>query len=422
MYSGRIKLMEQLCAQCDWKHPYMKRCSRCRAVFYCSVECQTKHWSIHKSTCVRSDKKASSSKGTRVLICDHCNKEGLDLKQCLGCKDVYYCTKICQKEAWAIHKDKCNKVKDRLKPTIFSDFQNLFRNCTFCGKIIENMFSTRSCPHCLKGVYCTKYCLANDWSKHKLICEQSTSGPSNETMNQPGGDLKTDKVCKTCGKGENIKSCSTCKRIYYCSKICQKNDWKNHKINCTKTTPLSNKLLEKVELEKKLRDMRIQDMKMDTEFQRSKRYKYKTTFGNFDSEALLYDDHADVTVVKRPSPVSWERMSQKAFSEYPGFTILTSMSNVPHERSKVTKPTLLVAFIPRYHHYRGRHCVYVEDATETELYVAFYFKSQQFPEFQWSNIKPGRFIFIKHPRIHYFGDSSVGFRLENPNEFELVDG
>ncbi len=29
-----------------------KRCSVCRVVFYCSRECQRRHWSQHKTNCV----------------------------------------------------------------------------------------------------------------------------------------------------------------------------------------------------------------------------------------------------------------------------------------------------------------------------------------------------------------------------------
>jgi radical SAM protein with 4Fe4S-binding SPASM domain len=30
----------------------MKKCSRCKAVWYCSAECQKKDWGSHKTKCV----------------------------------------------------------------------------------------------------------------------------------------------------------------------------------------------------------------------------------------------------------------------------------------------------------------------------------------------------------------------------------
>ena len=41
------------CAACKKVVENRKRCSRCRVVFYCSVECQRRHWSQHKPTCAK---------------------------------------------------------------------------------------------------------------------------------------------------------------------------------------------------------------------------------------------------------------------------------------------------------------------------------------------------------------------------------
>ena len=41
-------------------------------------------------------------------------------------------------------------------------------------------------------------------------------------------------TCFVC-KRENPKSCSHCHNICYCSKECQKSDWKRHKIECSQT-------------------------------------------------------------------------------------------------------------------------------------------------------------------------------------------
>ena len=36
--------------------------------------------------------------------------------------------------------------------------------------------------------------------------------------------------CKVCKK-KATKQCSKCRKVYYCSKKCQKKDWKQHKKN-----------------------------------------------------------------------------------------------------------------------------------------------------------------------------------------------
>ena len=40
------------CASCKVRCQNLKRCSRCRSVFYCSVECQRSHWVQHKQICI----------------------------------------------------------------------------------------------------------------------------------------------------------------------------------------------------------------------------------------------------------------------------------------------------------------------------------------------------------------------------------
>ncbi|POG80755.1 hypothetical protein GLOIN_2v1512466 [Rhizophagus irregularis DAOM 181602=DAOM 197198] len=41
-------------------------------------------------------------------------------------------------------------------------------------------------------------------------------------------DIKDARVCKRCGDAAS-KFCTGCKSVYYCSKYCQKEDWKRHK-------------------------------------------------------------------------------------------------------------------------------------------------------------------------------------------------
>ena len=51
-------LMKEKCANCQKRADVdveFKRCSRCKSIWYCSKECQVKHWSAcHKSDCMLS--------------------------------------------------------------------------------------------------------------------------------------------------------------------------------------------------------------------------------------------------------------------------------------------------------------------------------------------------------------------------------
>lgn len=40
------------CAACTQRLAMMKRCVRCRTTFYCSKECQERHWPIHRNRCI----------------------------------------------------------------------------------------------------------------------------------------------------------------------------------------------------------------------------------------------------------------------------------------------------------------------------------------------------------------------------------
>ncbi len=46
------------------------------------------------------------------------------------------------------------------------------------------------------------------------------------------------RLCILCGK-DAPKRCIGCKAVYYCSKECQKADWKNHKIGCLSSSTAS---------------------------------------------------------------------------------------------------------------------------------------------------------------------------------------
>ncbi len=50
-----IKKVPTSCAACKKISENLKRCSRCRSIFYCSVECQRGHWTEHKNVCKSSE-------------------------------------------------------------------------------------------------------------------------------------------------------------------------------------------------------------------------------------------------------------------------------------------------------------------------------------------------------------------------------
>eukprot|EP00931_Biecheleriopsis_adriatica_P093273 TRINITY_DN67015_c0_g1_i1.p1 TRINITY_DN67015_c0_g1~~TRINITY_DN67015_c0_g1_i1.p1 ORF type:complete len:453 (-),score=104.59 TRINITY_DN67015_c0_g1_i1:179-1402(-) len=69
--------------------------------------------SSSKSMCESFMAQSSSNRGG-ARECHQCGKVSNDLKQCSGCKAVAYCSRECQKAAWKTHKHSCEEAA-RLK-------------------------------------------------------------------------------------------------------------------------------------------------------------------------------------------------------------------------------------------------------------------------------------------------------------------
>ena len=148
-----------------------------------------------------------------------CTKAGT--LRCSKCKKVFYCSKECQRKDW-----KNNNHARICKPSS-SQLDRSIKNSGNANEKIEchekdcTEAGTLRCSKCKKVYYCSKECQRKDWknNNHARICK-----PSPQVSRKDCGNVKCDK--------EGSLRCSRCKITNYCSRECQHDDWSTHKDNC----------------------------------------------------------------------------------------------------------------------------------------------------------------------------------------------
>ncbi|XP_052274096.1 uncharacterized protein LOC127874031 isoform X3 [Dreissena polymorpha] len=86
------------------------------------------------------------------------------------------------------------------------------------------------CSNCKGAMYCSRQCQKADWKKHKRLCNTSTSFKT-DSQSPNNGDKEALGICAFCQR-VGAHKCAKCKRTWYCTRVCQAADWKRHKPGC----------------------------------------------------------------------------------------------------------------------------------------------------------------------------------------------
>lgn len=100
--------------------------------------------------------------------------------------------------------------------------------CANCPKIQTAALMLLNCTGCYNVQYCSKECQKKNWKVHKTTCK-----PAAPVQEEVDTSLK---ACQSCSKMETVAKrmdrCSGCLMAPYCSVECQKADWRKHKQFC----------------------------------------------------------------------------------------------------------------------------------------------------------------------------------------------
>ncbi|XP_021346901.1 uncharacterized protein LOC110446199 [Mizuhopecten yessoensis] len=342
--------------------------------------------------------------------CGFCDKKTLSLRRCSACQQVSYCSTVCQREDWKRqHKIKCKELQKR-EQTEQAEKSKDFYNIPDIGSATGGTLYQSEALH---GILHEQFMeFSRQIGTNRFFCADNLSGSvldfdddHNKQSNKKGTVSAPYSSCCVCGKAnDSVKLCTRCKMVCYCSKMCQRQDWKSHKLQC--------KDPEKDVHETITTDGYRREETFASESARS------TGSGAF-NRSLPFPEKPNLAQRSHVKPGALDKVKSLTWKAFPGCTILDFVREIPHEhlgmRPRGTS-RVAVGFISRYHIYVLRHCIYLQDKDGDEVCVGFYFeRDEPRPYFRWSDVVPGRYLCIADPYIHQFLDGSVGIRVDDPS-------
>lgn len=169
-----------------------------------------------------------------IPICIYCDEPNKKARLCSGCDIVYYCNNTCQTQDWKNHKNLCDNgltYKKLLKLRASSlNGDTSVEETNIISEIVLNRMKSQAGLNKLSP----------DLQEKEIIIEITLDMEELEkviTKSKKKALLKKHrsilyKKCVQCGQHNNLLQCGRCECVYYCSKQCQKTNWKIHKSIC----------------------------------------------------------------------------------------------------------------------------------------------------------------------------------------------
>ena len=244
------------------------------------------------------------------MECAKCKRRTENLKRCTGCYGVSYCTRTCQRSDWADHKNVCRTTTFSQKKTEPQD-----NSSASVDRKVDIQAPDENNTE-----------IVGAEKKVEKSCKEEAEIQSNLEKESEGINSHKEE-CAFC-KLDASNKCTRCKKVYYCSKQCQKNDWKRHKRTC-----------------------------QNPEFEHQQQIPVNPRFSPFQQFS-----HRETLSASSTTDGRFNQAIQFARMQFPFQDVISTMDEVPSEHHFFTPQTndVLVGFIHRYHHYTARHCIWIQ--------------------------------------------------------------
>ncbi len=203
-------------------------------------------WDITDPLLVKCDichEDGSKSKGGFILI----EKEGTESSKlgptyaCNSCYHKFTCVSMEDRKKLPLNSYQKIAIKNNIG-TDPEKYYEMDENKTFKENVINFKRETREIQGLGKPWKCeVAFSKKEEDNDNKSSSESIFSKKEEDNDNKSSSEpidrafYKSCCVCKKVIETYQIKRCSNCKMAYYCSKECQKKDWKEHKKFCNYT-------------------------------------------------------------------------------------------------------------------------------------------------------------------------------------------